>query len=66
MAFIKDLHCQGVTIVWIEHVVHALLSVVSRLMVLEFGRKIADGPPTEVMNDPLVRKSYLGIEEAPQ
>lgn len=61
--FIKQINQQGVTIVWIEHVVHALLSVVSRLMVLEFGRKIADGEPHAVMADPQVRRSYLGIED---
>ena len=63
VAFIKQINQEGVTIVWIEHVVHALLSVVSRLMVLEFGRKIADGEPHAVMNDPAVRRSYLGIDD---
>ena len=63
VAFIRQLNQSGVTIVWIEHVVHALLSVVSRLVVLEFGRKIADGEPSVVMNDPEVRRSYLGIGE---
>lgn len=63
VAFIKQVNEQGVTIVWIEHVVHALLSVVTRLMVLEFGRKIADGEPHAVMADPEVRRSYLGIED---
>jgi branched-chain amino acid transport system ATP-binding protein len=61
VAFITQINKEGVTIVWIEHVVHALLSVVSRLVVLEFGRKIADGEPSAVMNDPEVRRSYLGI-----
>jgi branched-chain amino acid transport system ATP-binding protein len=64
VVFIKDLHASGTTIVWIEHVVHALLSVVSRLVVLEFGKKIADGEPHAVMAQPNVRKSYLGIDEA--
>lgn len=64
VAFIKDLHAGGTTIVWIEHVVHALLSVVTRLVVLEFGRKIADGEPHSVMAQPNVRRSYLGIDEA--
>ncbi|MDR3475254.1 MAG: ABC transporter ATP-binding protein [Devosia sp.] len=63
VAFIKQVNQEGVTIVWIEHVVHALLSVVSRLVVLEFGRKIADGEPSAVMADPAVRRSYLGIED---
>jgi branched-chain amino acid transport system ATP-binding protein len=63
VALIKSLHASGITIVWIEHIVHALLSVVSRLVVLEFGKKIADGEPRAVMNEPAVRRSYLGLEE---
>lgn len=60
---IRTLHGQGVTIVWIEHIVHALLSVVSRLVVLERGRLIAQGEPRAVMADPEVKRSYLGIDE---
>src|SRR5438874_586197 len=48
-------------IVWIEHIVHALLAVVGRLSVLNFGRKIADGDPHEVMASPEVRQIYLGL-----
>lgn len=61
---IRSLHASGITIVWIEHIVHALLSVVSRLVVLEFGKKIADGEPRAVMNEPAVRRSYLGLEDS--
>ena len=50
------------TIVWIEHVVHALLAVVDRLLVLNFGRKIAEGDPATVMASKPVREIYLGIE----
>jgi branched-chain amino acid transport system ATP-binding protein len=59
---IKTIHAEGTTIVWIEHVVHALLAVVSRLVVLNFGRKIAEGYPRTVMNSPEVRQIYMGIE----
>jgi branched-chain amino acid transport system ATP-binding protein len=52
----------GVTIVWIEHVVHALLAVVDRLMVLNFGKKIAEGDPRTVIDSAEVREIYLGIE----
>lgn len=61
---IRTLHQRGITIIWIEHIVHALLSVVSRLIVLERGKLIAEGEPQAVMADPAVRRSYLGIEEA--
>jgi branched-chain amino acid transport system ATP-binding protein len=64
VAMIKGLNAEGITIVWIEHIVHALLSVVTRLAVLEFGKKIADGEPRAVMAEPQVRRSYLGIDEA--
>lgn len=64
VTLIRALNKEGTTIVWIEHVVHALFSVVSRLIVLEFGRKIAEGEPRAVMALPEVRRSYLGIDEA--
>lgn len=62
IATIHDVRATGVTIIWIEHVVHALLAVVDRLMVLNFGRKIAEGDPREVIESSEVREIYLGIE----
>jgi branched-chain amino acid transport system ATP-binding protein len=59
---IRGVRAGGVTIVWIEHVVHALLAVVDRLVVLNFGRKIAEGEPHAVMASQEVREIYLGIE----
>ncbi|MFK7752112.1 MAG: ABC transporter ATP-binding protein [Sedimentitalea sp.] len=59
---IKDIHATGVSIIWIEHVVHALLAVVDRLIVIDFGRKIAEGDPAEIMASPDVQEIYLGIE----
>ncbi len=59
---IRGLRAAGITIVWIEHVVHALLAVVERLVVLDFGRIIADGEPRAVMASGEVREIYLGIE----
>jgi branched-chain amino acid transport system ATP-binding protein len=60
LATIRDVHASGVTIIWIEHVVHALLSVAQRLVVLNFGKLIADGLPRDVMNSRDVRSVYLG------
>jgi branched-chain amino acid transport system ATP-binding protein len=57
---IRDVHASGVTIVWIEHVVHALLSVAQRLVVLNFGKLIADNTPDAVMNSKDVKSVYLG------
>ncbi len=59
---IKDIHATGVTIIWIEHVVHALLAVVDKLMVIDFGRKIAEGEPRAIMESPEVQEIYLGID----
>ncbi len=62
VATIREIHARGTAIVWIEHVVAALLAVVSRLIVLNFGRKIAEGDPHTVMNSQEVREIYTGIE----
>lgn len=59
---IRSIHAEGVTIIWIEHIVHALLSVVERLVALDFGRKITEGDPQAVMADPAVREIYMGID----
>jgi len=61
---IRAIHASGTSILWIEHVLHALVSVVSRLVVLSFGRKLGDGDPQTVLASPEVREAYLGIEEA--
>lgn len=59
---IKSIHAQGTAILWIEHVLHALTSVVERLMVLNFGKMLTIGAPEAVMDTPAVREIYLGIE----
>jgi branched-chain amino acid transport system ATP-binding protein len=62
VATIRDVLSSGITIVWIEHVVHALFAIVDRLVVLNFGRKIAEGDPRTVFDSTAVREIYLGIE----
>ena len=59
---IRDIHSEGVTIIWIEHVLHALTSVVDRLLVLDFGRIVGIGAPAEIMESKEVKEIYLGIE----
>ncbi|MEM1003926.1 MAG: ABC transporter ATP-binding protein [Pseudomonadota bacterium] len=59
---IRGLHASGVTIIWIEHVLHALTSVVERLLVLDFGKVIGLGDPDQIMNSREVKEIYLGIE----
>jgi branched-chain amino acid transport system ATP-binding protein len=57
---IKQMKSQGVTIIWIEHIVHALVSVVDRLMCIAGGNVIAIGEPRAVLADPKVIELYLG------
>jgi branched-chain amino acid transport system ATP-binding protein len=52
----------GVSIVWIEHVVHVLLAVVNRLLVINFGKHLAEGEPHAVMANAAVQEVYMGIE----
>ena len=59
---IRDIHAEGVTIIWIEHVLHALTSVVERLLVLDFGRVIGIGDPAQIMDSREVKEIYLGID----
>jgi len=59
---IKRIKAQGVTMIWIEHVVHALLAVADRLFVINFGQRLAEGLPEAVMNNPEVKRVYMGIE----
>jgi branched-chain amino acid transport system ATP-binding protein len=60
LATIRDVHSTGVTIIWIEHVVHALLTVARRLIVMNSGRLIADDAPDDVMKRRDVQSVYLG------
>ena len=62
VATIRDLRKTGISIIWIEHVVHALLAVIDRLVVINFGRLIAGGDPKAVIESPEVVEIYLGIE----
>lgn len=59
---LQRIKASGVTMIWIEHVVHALLSVADRLFVINFGQKLAEGKPHDVMNDPEVQRVYMGME----
>lgn len=59
---LKAIKARGVTMVWIEHVVHALMSVADRLLVINFGQKLAEGLPQDVLDDPQVQRVYMGLE----
>jgi len=59
---IRRIRSGGVTIFWIEHIVHALVSVAERLVVINFGGILADGEPRQVLDRPAVQEVYLGLE----
>ncbi len=62
VALIKDIRREGISIIWIEHIVHALVAVVDRLAVLHGGAILAQGEPQAVIRAPAVAEIYMGIE----
>jgi branched-chain amino acid transport system ATP-binding protein len=58
---IRDIRRGGISIIWIEHVVHALVALVDRLVVLHGGGFIGEGAPRTVIASPAVREIYMGI-----
>ncbi len=59
---IKSINREGITIMMIEHVLQATMAICSRIVVLDYGKKIAEGNPQEVTSNPEVIKAYLGDE----
>ena len=57
---LQDLHGSGMTIVWVEHVLRALVQLVHRVACLALGEIIADGEPRAGMSDPRVVEAYMG------
>jgi branched-chain amino acid transport system ATP-binding protein len=60
---IRRIRERGISIIWIEHVVHALMAVVDRLLVINFGRKIDEGDPHKIIASRTVKDIYMGQED---
>lgn len=63
MQLIRDIRDEGYTVLLIEHDMRLVMGVTDRIVVLEFGHKIADGTPEQIRNDPAVVAAYLGVPD---
>ena len=62
MRIIRKISEKGISILMIEHIMQLIMAVCNRLLCIQFGTKIAEGPTEEVANDPKVSRAYLGDE----
>ncbi len=57
---VRNIRTQGITIIMIEHIMHAIMNVSDRIIVLDYGQQLAEGTPEEIANHPKVIEAYLG------
>jgi branched-chain amino acid transport system ATP-binding protein len=60
--FVAGLPARGITVIWVEHVLYAIMKTATRMIVINRGKQIAEGTPTAMARDPAVVKAYLGEE----
>ena len=61
---LKKIHTElGITIIWVEHIMNALMNLVERVTVLDYGEVIAQGTPEEIAANEKVIEAYLGVED---
>jgi branched-chain amino acid transport system ATP-binding protein len=60
--FVADLPARGITVIWVEHVLYAIMKTATRMIVINRGKLIAEGTPTQLARHPEVVKAYLGEE----
>jgi branched-chain amino acid transport system ATP-binding protein len=63
IAMVRDVRSRGVTVLLVEHDMPAVMQISDRIVVLNFGEKIAEGPPTDIQRNESVVEAYLGIQD---